>query len=230
MRLMTIACVLIASSLVAQEANPARDLSDADRSTERRHVLVVPAGTKVPLVLKQGISTKNARVGDPVFAVTSFPVAINDRIAIPSGTYVQGEITEVRRGGRVHGRAEVLLHFRTLIFPSGYTVSLPGALEAAPDSMNTQVKDSEGKVQADGQNGQKAGTVAKTAGTGAAIGGLSTGSIKGAAIGGGIGSAVGLATAMLTRGNDVRLESGTTVDMVFERSVTLDASKLLSTR
>src|SRR5258706_4032198 len=78
MRLMPIACILMTSSLVAQEAKPARDLYDDDRSAERRHVLVVPAGTKVPLVLKQGISTKNARVGDPVFAVTSFPVAIND--------------------------------------------------------------------------------------------------------------------------------------------------------
>ena len=29
---------------------------------------VIPAGTKVPLLLKQAISTKNAREGDPVYA------------------------------------------------------------------------------------------------------------------------------------------------------------------
>src|SRR5437764_1894720 len=96
--------------------------------------LTIPAGTKIPLVLKQGISTKNARPGDAVYAATNFPVTVNDRIVIPAGSYVQGVVDEVKRAGRVKGRAEVLVHFRSLIFPNGYTVLFPGAVDSAPDT------------------------------------------------------------------------------------------------
>jgi type IV secretion system protein VirB10 len=51
---------------------------------------------------------------------------------VPAGTYIQGKITSVKRGGRLRGRAELLLHFTTLIYPSGYTVVLPGSVENIP--------------------------------------------------------------------------------------------------
>src|ERR1035441_8518155 len=57
----------------------------------------VPAGTKVPLTLTQGVTSKTAKEGDPVYAQTAFPITQNNRIVIPAGAYVQGV---VRRGGR----------------------------------------------------------------------------------------------------------------------------------
>ena len=187
--------------------------------------LIIPAGTKVPLALKQALSTKNAREGDAVYAETTFPVVFNDRVVIPAGTYVQGKISHVQRAGRVKGRAEVLMHFTTLIYPSGYTVVLPGAVEQVPGAEKTAVKDQEGTIRQDSQTGQKVGTVASTAGTGAVVGALSDGG-KGALIGAGVGGAVGTAIAMLTRGNDVRMEAGTTLEMVIQREVPLDANRI----
>jgi Bacterial conjugation TrbI-like protein len=218
-------CVLAGAALVATAAAQEATQAPAQISSDRASV-VIPAGTKVPLRLESGISTKNARPGDGVYARTTFPVTIDDRIIIPVGTYMQGEIASVKRAGRVHGSAEVLVHFRTMIYPSGYTVALPGALEGAPDAEETHVKGKEGTVQQDKETGKKVGTVAKTAGTGAVIGGLADRSISGAAIGGGMGAAVGTAIAMLTRGSDVRLPAGTNLEMVFERSVNLDGSRL----
>jgi hypothetical protein len=186
----------------------------------------IPAGTKVPLRLKQAISTKTAREGDAVYAETTFPVAIDDKILIPVGTYVQGKISHIQRGGHVKGRAELLIHFTSLIYPSGYTVMLPGALENVPGAEHATMKDSEGTIRQDSDTGKKMETVAKTAGTGAAIGGLGTGTWKGAGIGGGIGAGVGAAIGMLSRGGDVRLEPGTSVEMVIQRSVPLDGSRL----
>ena len=58
----------------------------------------IPAGTKVALRLKQAISTKTAREGDAVYAETTFPITIDDRILIPVATYVQGKI----KIGRAH--------------------------------------------------------------------------------------------------------------------------------
>jgi len=185
----------------------------------------IPAGTKVPLALKHAISTKTTHEGDAVYAETTFPIVANGRVLIPAGTYVQGRISHIQRAGHIKGRAEVLMHFTTLIYPSGYTVMLPGSVENAPGVDKTSVKDQEGTIRGDSQTGEKAGTVATAAGTGAVVGGLSRGG-KGALVGAGIGGAVGTAIALLSRGNDVKLDAGTTVEMVIQREVPLDASRL----
>lgn len=203
-------------------------LAPVDSSSEKAKdsdALTIPAGSQIPLALKQAISTKTAREGDPVYATTTFPFVINDRILVPAGTYVQGRISSVKRGGRVHGRAEVLMHFTSLIYPNGYTVMLPGSVENVPGQGTHSVKDKEGTIRSDSQTGQKVGTAATTAATGAAIGGISHG-WSGAGIGAGIGGAAGTAIAMLTRGHDVTLDAGTGINMVIQRPITVDASRI----
>jgi len=189
--------------------------------------LQIPAGTKVPVALKHAISTRGSREGDAVYAETTFPVVANGRVLIPSGTYVQGRISHIQRAGRIKGRAEVLMHFTTLIYPSGYTVLLPGSVENAPGIDKTKVKDNEGTIQGDGQTAQKVGEIAGAGATGAVIGGAAEGG-KGALIGAGVGGAVGTAIGLLTRGNDVKLDVGTTVEMVIQRDVPLDPSRVPS--
>ncbi len=186
--------------------------------------ITLPAGTKVPLALNSPISTKSARPGDPVYAHTTFPVVLNDRVAIPAGTYVQGVISSVKRASRVKGRAEVLMHFTSLVFPNGYTVTLPGSVDNVPGAEHTHTKGEEGTIQHDSEKGKDAKTAAGTAATGAGIGAITAGG-KGAGIGAGVGGAAGLAIAMLTRGSDVRLETGTAIEMVFQRAITIDQSR-----
>src|SRR5438128_858280 len=104
----TLVLLLLTGGLAVAQAT-----SGSQTDIPASNQLTIPSGTKVPLALKQAISTKNARDGDAVYAVTTFPVVVNDRIVIPAGTYVQGRISNVKRGGRVKGRAEVLIHFST---------------------------------------------------------------------------------------------------------------------
>jgi hypothetical protein len=66
----------------------------------------------------------------------------------------------------------------------------------------------------------------KTTGIGAGIGGITARSAKGAGIGAGAGAAVGLATVLLTRGPELELPRGTTVDVVMDRTLYLDASRV----
>lgn len=223
----TIFLLLLLSIFAVGQTNSA-EKANAERSsapTPAKNELVIPAGTQVPVALKHAISTKVAKVGDPVYAATTFPVVLNNRVLIPAGTYVQGRINLVQRAGRVKGRAEVLVHFTTLIYPSGYTVLLPGAVENAPDADKAAVTDKEGTIRGDSQKGEKIGTVASTAATGTIVGGLSRGG-KGALIGAGLGGAAGTAIAMLTRGNDVKLPAGSTLEMVIQRDVPLDPSRI----
>ena len=212
----------------SNSASPAPSATPAKAETVKR--LVIPAGTKVPVVLQHAISTKHAREGDPIYAHTSFPVVENDRILIPAGTYVQGKIMEVQRAGHIKGRAEMLMHFTTLIFPNGYTVMLGGAIDNVPGSDNTNMKDAEGTVQQDSQKGKDAGKIATSAGKGAEGGALAgvllSRSTGGTIAGAGAGAALGAAIALFGRGNDVRLEAGSTVEMVIQREVPLDASRV----
>lgn len=219
------AAVLLTGFAVAQTAD-SKPASDSKQTSDK--TLTIPAGARIPLSLKQAISTKTAKEGDPVYCETTFPYVLNDKIVIPPGTYVQGKLTHVQRGGRIHGRAEVLVHFTSLIYPSGYTVMLGGSLENVPGTQHTSVKDSEGTVRQDSDAGKKATTVGTTAATGAGIGAIAARSVKGAGVGAGVGGAAGLAIAMLTRGSDVRLEPGTSIEMEVQRDVTVDADRISS--
>ncbi len=212
----------VAAAAMAQ-SNAAPTAAKAPAADSQK--LVIPSGTKVPLALKHAISTKASREGDAVYAETTFPVVANGRVLIPSGTYVQGRISHIQRAGRIKGKAEVLMHFTTLIYPDGYTVMLPGSLENAPGIDKTHVKDQEGTVSGDSQTGEKVGTIAGSAGTGAMIGGLSRGG-TGALVGAGVGGAVGTAVAMLTRGNDVKLDAGATLEMLIQRDVPIDSTRV----
>ena len=113
------------------------------------------AGTHIPVVLKHAISTKSARENDPVYGETSFPVVSNGRIVIPTGTYVQGVIQRSQRPGRVKGRGELVIHFNTMIFSSGYMLLLPGAIDSVPGAETTKMKNGGRKYRKPEHNGQR---------------------------------------------------------------------------
>lgn len=186
--------------------------------------MVVPAGTRIPLVLKQGISSRNAHIGDPVYAQTSFPITQNNNIVIPAGTFVQGVVNHVVRPGRVKGRAQIQMSFTSMIFPTGYTVMLPGAVHGTPGSKDTDIKGTEGTIEQASSKGKDAQTIAATTLPGAGIGAIADGG-KGAGIGAGVGGAVGLATVLLTRGPDIQLDTGASIEMVLERSIVVNQTK-----
>lgn len=210
--------------LVAAAAAQSGPQGDSTQAVSGKRTMTVPSGTQVLLNLKSPIDTKSAKVGDGVYCQTSFPVTQDNIVVIPAGTYVKGEIAEVRRAGRIKGRAEVLFHFNSMIFPSGYTIDLPGALKSEPGAQNSTVSDDEGTVKANSQKGKDTGTVAKTAATGAVVGTVASRSATGAGIGGLAGAAIGLGQVLFTRGQDVRIDQGTSLEMVLQRPLTVEIS------
>jgi type IV secretion system protein VirB10 len=186
--------------------------------------IVVPAGTHLPLILHNGISSRDARPGVELYFETTFPVVVNDRIVIPVGSYAQGEITEAKRASKGKGGAEIRIHLTTLILPNGYTVKF----DATPTNADTgggEYTTKEGQINKDRDKGADAGTVIKTTGAGAGIGAIAGGG-EGAGIGAGIGAATGLATVMMTRGPEVQLPRGSSVDIMLDRPLYLDPTKI----
>ena len=232
MRLTALLLVIVLSHALASLAQDqpqlvprtptAQQQSNVDPSAEYS----IPAGTKVPLTLTQGVTSKTAKEGDPVYAQTAFPITQNNRIVIPAGSYVQGVVRRVVRPGRVKGRAELQMNFTSMIFPNGYTLMLPGAVQGTPGDEGTAgVKDKEGTIQGDSSKGKDVGTIVGTAIPGAGIGAIAGGS-RAAGIGAASGGALGLATVLFTRGPEIQLGVGDSVEMVLERNVTIDQDKV----
>ena len=193
------------------------------------NAVVIPAGTKIPLLLKQAISTKNAREGDAVYAETAFPFVLNDRIVIPAGTYIQGKITHTEPAGRSKKRAEILIHFTSMIYSTGYTVMLPASVENTPGNDSNSVKDKEGTIQADKDTGKRVEDAAKGAAVGGTVGGIAgaaVGGYNGARYGGLAGIAGGVAWALLKHGPEVKLEVGTSLEMEIQRPIPVDATRI----
>jgi hypothetical protein len=211
------------------QPNSASTSAASAQMTVDPNAVTIPAGTKIPLSLKQAISTKNAREGDAVYAETAFPFVVDNRVIVPAGSYIQGTISHVERGGRLKGRAEILMHFTSMIYPSGYTVMLPGSVKNTPGADNKSVKDEEGTVQQDKDTGKKIEDAAKGGvygGSGGALAGGLAGGLNGARIGAGAGAAAGIGWALLKRGNDVRLDVGTSIEMEIQRPITVDTSRI----
>jgi type IV secretion system protein VirB10 len=202
-------------------AGPA--LTPAPRAADNRQPITVPAGTRLGVTLENGISTNSAKPGDSVYFRTSFPVTMNNKVVIPVGSYLRGEVTDSKRPGRVKGKGELRIRLNTLILPNGYTVDL-NAEPHSTDGGGTKT-DSEGKITGPGGKGKDAGTIATTTATGAGIGAIAAGG-KGAGIGAGIGGVVGLAAVLLSRGPEAQLPRGSSMDLVLERDLQLEAEQV----
>jgi hypothetical protein len=97
---------------------------------------------------------------------------------------------------------------------------------ASVDSNESDQKiNGESTIQQGGDKMKDLARIAILSGSGAAIGAIAdrsadgSASLRGAGIGAGAGGAVGFATVLLTRGREVELRAGSTLDVVFDRPV-----------
>src|SRR5882724_6456588 len=180
----------------------------------------IPKGTHVLLKMVNSINTRTAEEGNQVYLQTASPIAVDGQILVPTGAYVQGIVSHTKHSGRVKGRAELAIRIETLTLPSGKTLKISPRLNSVDANDSDQrVESRENMVKQGPDYDKDAQRVAILAGSGAGLGGLTDRSWKGAGIGAGAGSAVGIATVLLTRGREVELKQGSTLDVVFDRPI-----------
>jgi hypothetical protein len=183
----------------------------------------IPQGAHVLLRMENSLNTRTAQEGDYVYLRTAVPIANSGQIAVPAGSYVQGVVSQSKRSGRVKGRAQLAIRLETLTLASGQVYRFSPHVSAVDAGETGQkVVGAESTVEQAPSSGQDFERIAILAGSGAGIGGIADRSWKGAGIGAGVGSAVGLATVLLTRGKEVELRQGSTLDVVFDRPVSLE--------
>jgi hypothetical protein len=171
--------------------------------------LVVAADSVIGLQLESPVTSERAQVEDSVVARVTRDVKVGDRVAIPAGAKVFGEVTMVERGGKVRERARLGVRFTSVVLADG--TRLP---------MSTETVYREG----DSPGRESAAKIGGGAIGGAIIGGI-LGGAKGAAIGGSIGAGAGTATVMAGDRNHATLSAGTPLTVRIEEPVTVTVEK-----
>ena len=85
---------------------------------------VIPAGTRIALVLTHPIQSRYIHHGDDIYAQIISPVNEGNEMQIPPGTFVTGTVDKLNL--RSGGRAELRLQSMTITFPDGYVAPVTG--------------------------------------------------------------------------------------------------------
>jgi len=229
MRILALVGLLVASTCWAQEpaANP-QPPSQAQAqapAASQNQTITIPIGTRIPLALASPITTK-ARPGNAVRAVTGFPVTVGTQLAIPVGTYVEGVIDKVTKGGR--SGPSLQMHFTRILYANGYSVAVDGAnMQAKALSPKSSSPDLTALASESGSN------YALAAQQSSGLPPLpNPGSHVGAIVGVTVGTAVAgiVATVLLAHhqggGSVVLFDTGWQFEMVLQSSLSVDAASV----
>jgi type IV secretion system protein VirB10 len=182
------------------------------------------------MILMNTINTRSAYVGQAIYCESIYPITVRNHIVIPKGSSIRGTVTEVIRPGHLKGRAQLGLRFDELILPNGTTRHLRASLAGFGSEGDDKFKPKEGQIEGGGSKGKDAGTIARTTIPGAEIGTI-VGAAKGApleglAIGSAIGAATGVAWILATRGKEIVLAHGTSLELLLSQPVDFDREEL----
>jgi len=166
--------------------------------------IVLPSGTALRVVLKDGVSTEVSAPGSEFSVSLAEPVVIDGKTVLEKGTTATGRVVDVQKPGRVKGKASLSLVLTSVVL-GGKTI---------PVETNTYVGVAESDRKRD------AGIIGGAAGVGAAIGAIADGG-KGAATGAAIGGAAGTATVLATPGDNLHYPPETRINFVLAKPVTL---------
>jgi hypothetical protein len=185
---------------------PKEDVASAPAKLPEFVEVTIPAGTTLSATLATGVASDTSKVEDPVRATLRSPVSAEGHQALPAGTALVGHVTSAERSAKVKGRASIAFRFNT--------IDLPGEGGRQPITTETISRLAPATKKKD------ATKIGVGAGAGAAIGAI-VGGGSGAAKGAAIGGAAGTGAVLATRGEEVRLASGTPVSVKLTAPLTV---------
>jgi hypothetical protein len=162
-------------------------------------------GTALGLVLETTAASDKSQPGDAVVAKLASDLKDGDRVVVPAGAELRGEVLTADGSGRVKGRARLAIAFMKLV------------VEGKTYDIQTSAID----VTAAAQKGRDAKIIGGGAAAGALIGAIAGGG-DGAAKGAAIGGAAGGATVLATKGKEVVFAAGSKHTVTLKTAVTLD--------
>ena len=142
--------------------------------------------------LDTAVASDASSVEQPIQATLTETLVADGITVAPAGSTLLGAVTAVRESGRVRGRAELALRFTRL----------------RTDAVTYDIRTAPMRWVAEATKGEDAVKVGIGAAAGAVVGAIAGGT-KGAAVGSAVGAGGGSAVVLATRGEEIRLGSGT---------------------
>jgi peptidoglycan hydrolase-like protein with peptidoglycan-binding domain len=178
----------------------------------------LPPDTIISVQMDQTLSSKTSRVGDRFTATVTVPVDVNGREAIPTGTVIEGRVTQVTPAKRMSKAGMIAIDFDSIILADGRRLALVGNLTSDDPDTRRRIDD-ENSVK--GPNSDRKAIFVGGAGTiGAVLGGIAGGG-KGAIIGGVAGAGVGIAGVLLSKGEEAEVRAGTPFGVQLRQSLSM---------
>jgi hypothetical protein len=186
------------ATYTAPSTSPPPAQTPAEASAPQATMIEVPAGTILEAELLTPLSTETNNVGDGFAAEIFEPVVIGNRVVIPAGTRVRGEVTETVSAKKMRGQAAIVLQFNKLKLPNEDVVRITAILSEKGKKIGKRT----------------AGIVGGSTGGGAILGKIIGKDTKSALIGAAAGAAIGTGIAATREGQELELPRGT--GMAFE--------------
>jgi hypothetical protein len=193
-----------AQQAVDNTKNAASRTGEAVKEAMTPTPTVVPAGTTLTVRLGETISAKTATAGQAFHGTLARTISVDGQEVIPSGSSVEGEVTEAQSQGKLKGAGILAVRLTSVeIHGRGYNIST--------SSVAQQVKGKGKRSLVAGGGG---------AALGAIIGGLAGGG-KGAAIGALAGGGAGTAGGAYTGNKELVFPAETALSFKLKESITL---------
>ena len=107
--------LLAAHHVSGQNSDYAQASQDQPSSSEGSKTITLPEGTVISVRIADKINSNHNQTGD-VFTGTVDPsVLVDSRVVIPRGTEAHLQMVEDKKGGHLHGKAEVKLELISLV-------------------------------------------------------------------------------------------------------------------
>jgi peptidoglycan hydrolase-like protein with peptidoglycan-binding domain len=191
-------------------------------SARASHLITVAVGTVIPLKMETYLSSESSQIGDRFTAVVFKDVIVDGQVAVPSGSKVEGTVTQITRAERGSKPGTIAIAFDRLIFPNGFSVAVDGTLTTLDEEARKRLEE-EDRISGGDRTRRAIVFIGGSAGAGALIGAI-TGGAKGIAVGTGVGAVLGAIAVLATKGDEAEVKPGTEFGMRIERAFTVDSN------
>ena len=187
------------------------------------NVVMVPAGTTMPVMLTSPISSASVSAGQAVSLLLNSDFYYNNKLIAPAGSSVYGTVIEASKAKRGSMNGKLNVRFTQINTPYGTQIPISAVIKT-DDGTGVLKGGTKLDVTKDYAKDLAAGSAAGAL-SGLVFGALAGGDVgKGAALGTAVGAGGGLVKSVWDKGDDVEIPANACIELLLTQPITVSAS------
>lgn len=206
----------------AQNYNyPTSNAGGHSKTQLQGRVTMIPMGTTFSGVTTEDISSNCLVVGDNVTLTLDTPFYYKGCLIAPANSNVIGLVTEAKAAGRAETTGKIKIKFTEIITPNGTRLPISAKIVTTDGTgvlKGSATKDKAKNITKDVVIGSAGGAL-----SGLVFGSMAGGNVgKGTALGTAVGAGLGLGKALIDKGKDVTIPSGSQLNLMIDQPSTIN--------